>query len=145
MENHPALVGFVPTTRGVDLDPPESHKDFVWAEDFYYSLDEYEGIDVSTYSFSWAATHNVRRAIVTVDPGPPLDWCKTKILLARNNHLKLYLCYPSLRRKPEVFLGSFNFVSPTLVDGVIRVRGGEAQHLINWFNHTWKTHYRHGH
>jgi len=103
---------------------------------FYMHLHTYDVVDIMCYTFNVhlvTESLSVDRVIATKLTYAAPD---VNVRLASNVHTKMYLCYHN--KLDSVFVGSWNFSSPSYVEVIAKLPRRENKNALEYFNNIWK-------
>lgn len=115
---------------------------------FYKELEFASKIDLTTWTCTWPLPHlgkKLNRVLIGAKQRPTvsakeLGLCKSAAYHP-SVHAKLYLCYDNHDKLYQAFVGSQNFVEPTMWDLMIRVSKRQLPPLLEYFNRLWERAY----
>lgn len=115
---------------------------------FFKELDFAHRVDLTTWTCTWPLPHlkkKLGRVLIGAKQRPhitpeELGLCR-EAAYHPSVHAKIYLCYNERSVLYQAFVGSQNFVEPTMWDLMIRVSKRQLKPLEECFNRLWERAY----
>lgn len=104
-----------------------------------YLARNYRGLDIMTFTRRYDGMLPVRRMLVGQLESYTPDIDKTQLRFCPKLHTKLYLCYGNFGKLRCAYVGSLNYVRPTMHDLMIRVDDKSRLRLLKrYFDQMWE-------